>query len=111
MAWFCSKVNNVTNINITSSISNIELNKTFGYYDVLEFQNIENEIMKRNSQLVYGFVIRQYVIPVICAFGLLGNMLTLVVLLRRIREGVEMLEKGSLIGMIGKLFLHVGSLF
>ncbi len=77
-------------------------NRTSGYYDVMEFQSIENEIMKRNSQLIYGFVIRQYVIPVICGFGLLGNLLTLVVLLRRIREGVEMLEKGSLIGMIGR---------
>ncbi len=45
------------------------------------------------------------VYPAICAFGLLGNLLALVVLLSRIREGVEILEKSCLVGMIGKWFL------
>ncbi len=50
----------------------------------------------------YKYIMTWFVYPAICAFGLLGNLLALMVLLCRIREGVEMLEKSCLVGMIGK---------
>ena len=39
------------------------------------------------------------IIPSLCAMGLIGNSLTFIVLLYRLNEKVEMIEKGSIIGM------------
>ena len=39
------------------------------------------------------------IIPSLCVMGLLGNSLTFIVLLYRLNEKVEMIEKGSIIGM------------
>ena len=64
----------------------------------------QNGFHSNNDDAVtYEFVTMHIVIPVVCSFGLLGNLLALVVLLRRVNEGgIEMLEKGSLVAMIGK---------
>ncbi len=65
----------------------------------------QNGLHSNDEDVTYEFVTMHIVIPVVCSFGLLGNLLALVVLLRRVNEGgIEMLEKGSLVGMIGKLF-------
>ena len=42
----------------------------------------------------------QWSMPVICIFGAIGNLLNLVVLTLRIREGTELMEKGVLYGLI-----------
>ena len=65
----------------------------------------QNGFHSNNEEdVTYEFVTMHIVIPVVCSFGLLGNLLALVVLLRRVNEGgIEMLEKGSLVGMIGRL--------
>ena len=39
-------------------------------------------------------------VPVICIFGAIGNLLSLIVLSLRIREGTELMEKGVLYGLI-----------
>ena len=39
------------------------------------------------------------IIPSLCVMGLLGNSLTVIVLVYRLNEKVEMIEKGSIIGM------------
>ena len=39
--------------------------------------------------------------PATCAFGIFGNLLTTVVLVRRMKDNIDMLEKGSLMGMLG----------
>ena len=54
------------------------------------------------SVSVYEVAVNSVIIPGVCIFGLLGNLLAFIVLGRRMREGVDSLEKGSLLSMIGK---------
>ena len=42
-----------------------------------------------------------WTVPIICIFGAIGNLLNLVVLTLRIREGTECMEKGVLYGLMG----------
>ncbi len=114
MTWFCDNwsITNISenhNYSTTSQENNsydmLIVNHTS--LAVLDTNDTISMFLKTKQEFTYGFVIRQYVIPVICGFGLLGNLLTLVVLLCRIKEGVEMLEKGSLIGMIGKWIMMI----
>ncbi len=50
----------------------------------------------------HEMIMSHILIPGVCCFGLLGNLLALVVLLSRMCEGIELLEQGSLFSMIGK---------
>ncbi len=50
----------------------------------------------------YEVAINSFIIPGVCIFGLLGNLLAFIVLGCRVHEGVDSLEKGSLLSMIGK---------
>ena len=67
-----------------------------------EYSVIRNDVIEGNHEITFEFIILRVVIPVLCVFGLVGNLLALIVLLHRINEGIELLEKGSLIGMIGE---------
>ncbi len=40
------------------------------------------------------------IIPIVCILGLLGNLLSFLVFLYRLQERIEMMEKGSILGMI-----------
>ena len=53
----------------------------------------------------YEVAINSFIIPGVCIFGLLGNLLAFIVLGCRVHEGVDSLEKGSLLSMIGKYTL------
>ena len=53
----------------------------------------------------HEMIMSHILIPGVCSFGLLGNLLALVVLLSRMCEGIELLEQGSLFSMIGKTVL------
>ncbi len=41
-----------------------------------------------------------YIIPSLCIFGLIGNILNIFILVKKILEGVSNLEKGSTVGLI-----------
>ncbi len=94
MAFYCNKF--YSNGEINGNVSPVNHIWNNGTNATLDFS-----LPKANVK-IYQDVMTWYVIPAICGFGLLGNLLALVVLLRRIREGVEMLEKSCLVGMIGK---------
>ncbi len=46
-----------------------------------------------------GMISHWVIIPSLCVMGLLGNSLTVIVLLVRLKEKVETIEKGSIVGM------------
>ena len=103
MAWICNHLSNVSIQTQHEKIWNISLdimNNETAENDSFEIGKIKSAIML-NGGLLYGSVVKNVVIPGICVCGLAGNLLTLVVLLRRITECTETLERGSLIGMIG----------
>ncbi len=104
MAWICNHLSNVsiqmqyeTAWNISMEIISNETadNESF------EINRIKSAIML-NGGLLYGSILKNFVIPGICGCGLVGNLMTLIVLLRRMKECTETIERGSLIGMIGK---------
>ncbi len=41
------------------------------------------------------------IIPSLCIIGFCGNLLTFLILHQRMKEGIDMLERGSIIGMLG----------
>ena len=47
----------------------------------------------------YQQVIERIAIPSLCVFGMVGNVLTFFILTRRMNEGIEVIEKGSLVGI------------
>ena len=48
----------------------------------------------------YEFVVENILVPALCLFGIFGNVLTLLILIRRLHDGIECLEKAALLGMI-----------
>ncbi len=104
MAWLCGNlfVNNATG-NITGYINN---GSDWTVDSPYNYEN--NSYMLSNSStntdtLTYVFIVRQIITPLICFGGIIGNIVTLLVFIKRLREAGEMLERGSLVGMIGKL--------
>ena len=72
--------------------------------DYSDYDNgtLEGDPDPTRSVSVYEVAVNSVIIPGVCIFGLLGNLLAFIVLGRRMREGVDSLEKGSLLSMIGK---------
>ena len=103
MAWLCrnSPVNN-TSGNISNSF---EVTDNYLDNNSLVFTSNSTEVAWRqlSGAMAYVFVMRQIVIPLICLAGILGNLVTLLVFIKRLWEAPEMLERGSLVGMIGKV--------
>ena len=100
MSWICEDVpSNLTDDYYRDQQSvNSSEDVSMDFHDF----NYSSHVMEFPSgEASYRFIMMQIVIPVICGFGLLGNTLALAVLISRIRENIEMLERGSLIGMTG----------
>ena len=55
-----------------------------------------DDIDEWGPELIFMWIVS----PGLCIVGLLGNALTLIVLSSRLKDGVEIIEKGSLAGMI-----------
>ena len=73
---------------------------------VQQQKSSENETTMLDSEFQedewnYDNVVIRVIVPAICAFGIFGNLLTTVVLVRRMKDNIDMLEKGSLMGMLG----------
>ncbi len=102
MSWMCDQTGtNLTNDYEDDNFSYYSSNETF--LQTGELNHSTNNWEFKEERESYKFIMVWIIIPVICAFGLLGNSLALAVLIRRIMENIEMLEKGSLVGMIGLL--------
>ncbi len=103
MDWMCLMVDTQRNNTTVSVEYEIQMNHSDmdtwmdGNYTIeTEAPSAKQELMK------HEMIMTKILIPGVCAFGLLGNLLALVVLLSRMCEGIELLEKGSLFSMIGK---------
>ncbi len=110
MAWLvCPEVmKNMSGIN--NSLSNVTKASSLQDFDGtihINSSNLNDEatLALASNNITYGFFILQIVIPIVCSFGLLGNLLALVVLICRINEGIDVLEKGSIVGMMGNYLL------
>ncbi len=49
---------------------------------------------------IYERVVLDYLIPGLCVFGLVGNLLNIYILAKKISEGINNLEKGATFGLI-----------
>ncbi len=49
---------------------------------------------------IYERVVLNYCVPALCVFGLIGNVLNMYILAKRISEGINNLEKGVTFGLI-----------
>ncbi len=108
MSWMCDQTgNNFTHDYEDQNFSDYSSNETLS--QTSELNHSANNWELPEERVSYKFIMVWIIIPVICAFGLLGNSLALAVLVRRITENIEMLEKGSLVGMIGLLIIHFHS--
>ena len=103
MAWMvCEEIlTNLTASEVQVS-NNTPHNLTDSFRTGPEYSITSNDVTVGKDDITYELIILHVVIPVLCVFGLVGNLLALVVLMHRINEGIEMLERGSLIGMIGE---------
>ncbi len=105
MEWMCDmfNINIESNNSINSSPQTIQNHSNGSLMDV----NLTYDYhLTEDESVSYELIMSSIVIPAVCAFGLLGNLMALVVLLYRAQEGVEMLEKGSLVSMIGRFHLQ-----
>ena len=48
----------------------------------------------------FQFVAQCIIVPILCSCGILGNILTFIVLMKRMNESIEVIEKGSLVGIL-----------
>ncbi len=109
MAWLvCIEVmGNMSGIN--NSLSNVTGASDLNGFDEPTHINSSSasdlETYSSFNNITYGFFILHILIPVVCSFGLLGNLVALVVLLCRINEKIDVLEKGCIVGMIGNCLL------
>ena len=78
---------------------------TNSYYETNFTGNHSNyfnadDLLHDENQWNYQFVAQRILVPLLCSCGILGNTLTFVVLIKRMNESIEVIEKGSLIGII-----------
>ncbi len=99
MSWMCALLSDADNTN-QSEIIPPGFNFTFITVD--SNTSLSTEYDFTSSPWSGEEFIVQVVIPVVCAAGTLGNLVTCVVLFKRMQEGIEMLEKGSIVAMMGK---------
>ena len=59
-----------------------------------------NTLPHDENEWNYQYVAQRILVPILCSCGILGNILNFVVLIRRMNESIEVIEKGSLIGII-----------
>ena len=108
MEWMCEMfdINIELNDSINSSPQTIQNHSNGSLMDVNLTHDYSDYHLTEEESVSYELIMSSVVIPAVCAFGLLGNLMALVVLLYRAQEGVEMLEKGSLVSMIGTFHLQ-----
>ncbi len=85
------KMIGICNISNARHISALTLQVSMTRGDVEEEYDIEKAFRRACKDIV---------IPMLCSIGLAGNALTFLVLVHRMNDGIETIEKGSLIGMI-----------
>ena len=54
-----------------------------------------------HNRFAYEAIVMKGIIPGLCVIGFCGNLLTFIILRQRMKEGIDMLERGSIIGMLG----------
>ncbi len=55
---------------------------------------------KIEKEWTYEFILEKLVVPGLCMIGICGNLLTLLILTRRLRDGIDSLEKAALVGIM-----------
>ncbi len=48
----------------------------------------------------FAHITMHYIVPIICSFGILGNSLSMVIMVKKIMKGVDRLEKGAIVGLL-----------
>ena len=117
MAWICAMFDPVSldhdqnNRTKEALLYNSSLNETIDYSRSHHTQNRDRKLEFHATWWNYHWGYYEYcnliIIPSLCLFGILGNLLNLFVLARRMREGVDNMEKGALVGMIRYNFMFI----
>ena len=62
--------------------------------------NLSSDASQTLTDIQVSELLVKWTMPLICIFGAIGNMLNLIVLTLRMKEGTELMEKGVLYGLI-----------
>ena len=62
---------------------------------------------REDTSRIYEIII-DHIVQVLCTFGVLTNILNIVILIKKIREGIDNLEKGATVGLIALAISDLG---
>ena len=49
---------------------------------------------------MYQYICMRIILPILCVFGIIGNVLNVFILIKKVSEGIDNLEKGATLGLI-----------
>ena len=107
MDYVCALLNNngslgyktaTTNYESVGATTNSQFETNFTGNHSIHFN--ADDLLHDEDQWNYQHVAQRILVPLLCSCGILGNILTFVVLIKRMNESIEVIEKGSLIGII-----------
>ncbi len=100
-----------TEINLTSTdsgaLTNIQAS-TEGYNINSTLKSSKHESTDQEDLLRTTEIVIDHIVQVLCSFGVLTNILNIVILIKKIREGIDNLEKGATVGLIALAISDLG---
>ncbi len=72
-------------------------NKTFSFK---ENESVTAQDLWPKHYVTYEFVVVSIIIPCLCLFGIIGNLLNIFILMKKVKEGTDNLETGATVGLI-----------
>ena len=107
MDWMCALFNNskpgndLTTLytNQKLDVTTNPLNQTKEMSNQSTYFNADH-LLHDESRWNFQFVAQCIFVPILCSCGILGNILTFIVLMKRMNESTEVIEKGLLVGIL-----------
>ena len=83
----------------TNTTLNVSVNVPLNNDSVTTNTTYNSEVYKYYFHM-YQYICMRIIVPILCVFGIIGNVLNVLILIKKVSEGTDNLEKGATLGLI-----------